>query len=41
MVTRGLRKKIGSHTRKTFNRFSTKAAVIGTSQVIRKVLHSD
>ena len=27
-----------SHTRKTFNRFTTKTAMLGTSHIIRKVL---
>jgi len=31
----------GSHTRKTFNRFTTNAAVLGTSHIIRKVLQSE
>jgi len=33
-----LREKFGSYTRKTFDRFTTKTAIIGTSHIIRKVL---
>ena len=33
--------KFGSHSRKTFNRFTTKAAVPGTSRIIWKVLQSE
>jgi hypothetical protein len=40
IVTKGF-KKFGSHSRRTFNRFTTKAAILGTSHVIRKVLQSD
>ena len=33
--------KVGSHTRKTFGRFTTKTAQLETSHVIRKVPQSD
>jgi hypothetical protein len=35
------REKYGSHTRKTASRFTTKAAKLGTSHIIRKVLQSE
>jgi hypothetical protein len=31
----------GNDTRKAFNRFSTKTAVLGTSHILRKVLQSE
>ena len=33
--------KFLSHTKKTFNRFTTKTAMLGTSHIIRKVLQSE
>jgi hypothetical protein len=36
-----LKEKFGSGTRKTFNRFTTKAAILGTSHIIRKVLQCE
>jgi hypothetical protein len=39
-VTKGLKKCV-NNTRKAFNRFSTKKAVLGTSHIIRKVLQSE
>jgi hypothetical protein len=36
-----LKEKFGSYTRKTFDRFPTKAAVLGTSHIIRKVLQCE
>ena len=36
-----LKEKFGSCTRKTFDRFATKAAVLGTSHIIQKVLQSE
>jgi hypothetical protein len=36
IITRGL-KKSGNNARKAFNRFSTKIAVLGTSNITRKV----
>jgi hypothetical protein len=41
IVTKGLRKKYRSDTRKTFSRFITKTAVLGTSHIIRKVLQCE
>jgi hypothetical protein len=38
--TKGL-KIFENNTRKAFNRFSTKTAVLGTSHIIRKVLQSE
>jgi hypothetical protein len=32
------KKKSGNNTRKAFNRFSTKTAVLGTSHILKKVL---
>jgi hypothetical protein len=40
IVTKELKKISGNNTRKVFNRFSTKAAVLGTSHITRKVLQS-
>jgi hypothetical protein len=40
IVTRGL-KYVRNNTRKAFNRFCTKTAVLGTSHIIRKVLQSE
>jgi hypothetical protein len=40
VVKKGL-KKSGNNTRKAFNRFSTKTAVLRTSHIIRKVLQSE
>jgi len=36
-----LKEKFRSHTRKTFNRFTRKTAILGTSHIIRKVLQSE
>jgi hypothetical protein len=36
-----LKEKFGSYTRKTFDRFTTKAAVLGTLHIIRKVLQCE
>ena len=36
-----LNEKFGSCTRKTFNRFTTKTAILGTSHIIRKVLQCE
>jgi hypothetical protein len=36
-----LKKKFGSCTRKTLDRFTTKAAILGTSHIIRKVLQCE
>jgi hypothetical protein len=36
-----LKEKFGSYTRKTFDRFTTKTAVLGTSHIIRKVLQCE
>jgi len=36
-----LKEKFGSCTRKTFDRFTTKTAVTGTSHIIRKVLQCE
>ena len=33
-----LKEKFGSCTRKTFDRFTTKTAILGTSHIMRKVL---
>jgi hypothetical protein len=41
IVTKGLKKTPGNNTRKEFNRFCTKTAVLGTSHIIRKVLQSE
>jgi hypothetical protein len=42
IVTRGLKKYLATIPRKhSFNRFSTKTAVLGTSHIIRKVLQSE
>jgi hypothetical protein len=35
------KEKFGNHARKTFNRFTTKTALLGTSHVICKVLQSE
>jgi hypothetical protein len=37
-VTKGV-KKFGSHNRKKFDRLTTKTAELGTSYIIREVLH--
>jgi hypothetical protein len=36
-----LKEKSGSCTRKTFDRFTTKTAVLGTSHIIRKILQCE
>jgi hypothetical protein len=36
-----LKEKFGSCTRKTFDRFTTKEAILGTSHIIRKVLQCE
>jgi len=36
-----LKEKFGIFTRKTFNRFTTKIAILGTSLIIRKVLQCE
>jgi hypothetical protein len=36
-----LKEKFGSYTRNTFDRFTTKAAILGTSHIIRKVLQCE
>ena len=36
-----LKEKYGSCTRKSFDRFATKTAILGTSHIVRKVLQSD
>ena len=36
-----LKEKFGSCTEKTFDRFTTKTAVLGTSHIIRKVLQCE
>jgi len=36
-----LKEKFGSCTRKTLNRFTTKAALFGTSHIVRKVLQAE
>ena len=36
-----LKEKFGSCTRKIFDRFTTKTAVLGTSHIIRKVLQCE
>jgi hypothetical protein len=36
-----LKEKFGSGTRKTFDRFTTKEAILGTSHIIRKVLQCE
>ena len=36
-----LKEKCGNCTRKTFDRFITKAAILGTSHLIRKVLQCE
>jgi hypothetical protein len=41
IITKGLKKISGNNTRKTFNRLSTKTAVLGTSHIINKVLQSE
>jgi len=35
------KEKFGSHTRKTFSRYTTKTAVLGTSHIMRKVLQCE
>ena len=34
-------RKTGNYTRKTFDRFTTKTAILGTSHIIRKVLQCE
>jgi hypothetical protein len=41
IVTKGLQKISGKNTRKAFNKFSKKTAVLLTSHIIRKVLQSE
>ena len=36
-----LKENFGSYTRKTFDRFTTKTAILGTSHTIRKVLQCE
>jgi hypothetical protein len=36
-----LKKKSESYTRKTFDRFTTQEAIVGTSHIIRKVLQCE
>ena len=36
-----LKEKFGNHTRKTFDRFTKKTAILGTSHIIRKVLQCE
>ena len=36
-----LKEKFGNCTRKTFDRFTTKTAILGTSHIIRKVLQCE
>jgi len=36
-----LKEKFGNCTRKTFDRFTTKEAALGTSHIIRKVLQCE
>jgi hypothetical protein len=36
-----LKEKSGSCTRKTFNSFTTKTAILGTSHIIRKILQCE
>jgi len=36
-----LKEKFGSCTRKTFDRFTKKTAILGTSRIIRKVLQCE
>jgi hypothetical protein len=36
-----LKEKFGSYTRKTFDRFTIKTAILGTSHIIRKVLQCE
>jgi hypothetical protein len=36
-----LNEKFGNFTRKTFDRFTTKTAVLGTAHIIRKVLQRE
>jgi len=36
-----LKEKFGSCTRNTFDRFTTKTAILGTSHIIRKVLQCE
>jgi hypothetical protein len=36
-----LKEKFGRYTRKTFDRFTTKTAILGTSYIIRKVLQCE
>jgi hypothetical protein len=40
IVTEGLKDTV-NNSRKTFNRFSTRTAVLGTSHITRKVLQSE
>jgi hypothetical protein len=35
------KENFGNHIRNTFNRYATKAAVLGTSHIIRKVLQPE
>jgi hypothetical protein len=41
IVTKSLKEKCGSHIGKIFNRFATKTAILGSSHIIRKKLHSE
>jgi len=36
-----LKEKLGRYTRKTFERFTTKTAILGKSHIIRKVLQCE
>jgi hypothetical protein len=40
-IVKKVTKNFGSHTRKTFNRFTTKTAIFGTSHIIWKVLQTE
>ena len=41
ILRKGILKKFGSHTRKTFNSLTTTDSFLGTSHVIRKGLRSE
>jgi hypothetical protein len=38
---KGFKEKFRSHSKKTFNRFATEEAILGTSHIIRKMLQSE
>jgi hypothetical protein len=41
IVSKSLKRISGNNTRTTFNRFSTKTSILGTSHIIRKVLQNE